>query len=458
MSNALVPTVPVRVSAAGGGVAASGVPASSIAANGVAIETFIAEELVELKAIRRDLHSHPELSFQERRTAGVVARELAKLGIAHKVGLGADMGAGGSASITDITTDRSGTGIVGYLPASTAEGNKLTAVGLRADMDALPILEATGKEYSSVNPGVMHACGHDGHTTMLIGAARVLSRMHRPRPVTFVFQPAEEGGGGAEVMCKQGCLEGGEVGSPQGGIGNPVGAMFGLHGWPTFDVGRVASKAGPLLAATDEVEITIIGTQAHGAYPHFGNDPIVAAAHVVVALQTVASRNVGPLDSVVVTVGKIEAGTASNIIPERASMLVTVRTLRAATRALAKERVLAIVQGTAAALGCRAEITYNQGYPATINDSGATEEFFAIAGSVIGVDATERIEQATMGGEDFAYYGQAVPACFFFLGLKPADAATCPTLHQPDFDFNDEAIETGVRLMCELATRAESGV
>ena len=135
-----------------------------------------------------------------------------------------------------------------------------------------------------------------------------------------------------------------------------------------------------------------------------------------------------------------------------------VRTLRAATRALAKERVLAIVQGTAAALGCRAEITYNQGYPATINDSGATEEFFAIAGSVIGVDAAERIEQATMGGEDFAYYGQAVPACFFFLGLKPADAATCPTLHQPDFDFNDEAIETGVRLMCELATRAESGV
>lgn len=419
---------------------------------GQALAEAVKHELASLIALRRDLHAYPELSFNERRTSAVVQRELAALGIEVVAGLGADTSVLSAA--VDVGKDRSGTGVIGYLPASTQAGNRLSAVGLRADMDALPITEATGKAYASRTAGVMHACGHDGHTTILIGAARVLSRVHRPRPVTFVFQPAEEGGGGAEVMCRQGCL----AGRSGGGIGNPVGAMFGLHGWPTFDVGRVASKAGPLLAATDEVEITIIGTQAHGAYPHFGNDPIVAAAHVVVALQTVASRNVGPLDSVVVTVGKIEAGTASNIIPERASMLITVRTLRAATRALAKERVLAIVQGTAAALGCRAEITYNQGYPATINDSGATEEFFAIAGSVIGVDAAERIEQATMGGEDFAYYGQAVPACFFFLGLKPADAATCPTLHQPDFDFNDEAIETGVRLMCELATRAESGV
>jgi amidohydrolase len=396
------------------------------------LHELIATRLPRLREIRHDLHRHPELSYQERRTSGVVVEELTKLGVRVKAGLA------------------KGTGVLGYLPASEAGGEARGAVALRADMDALPIVERTGKSYSSTNAGVMHACGHDGHTTMLLGAAMVLSKVHRPRPVTFVFQPAEEGGGGGEVMCADGALDG-EKG---GGLGAPVQAIFGLHGWPTIPVGTVASKVGPLLAATDDFCVTIKGTQSHGAYPHYGNDPILASAHIITALQSIVARNVSPLDACVVSCGAIHAGTADNIIPESCQFIGTIRTLLPATRELAQKKFFNVVEQTAKGLGCEAKIEWMPGYPVTSNDAKTTERFFEVARGALGAARVEVVEQPTMGGEDFAYYGQRVPACFFLLGLKPAGVASSPTLHQPDFDFNDEALPVGVRMMSELALKA----
>ena len=396
------------------------------------IRGALAGRLASLRALRQELHQHPELSYQERRTSARVAEELRRAGVVVKTGLG------------------KGTGVLGYLPASDPANEAKGAVALRADMDALPIVERTGKPYASTTSGVMHACGHDGHTAILLGTAQVLSAMERPRPVLLVFQPAEEGGGGAEVMVREGALEG----EGKGGLGAPARVIFGLHGWPTLELGRVASKAGPLLAATDDFEVTMRGVQSHGAYPHYGRDPIVASAAAIGALQTIVSRGVGPLDSCVVSVGAIHAGTADNIIPEACTFIGTVRTLRAQTRTLAKERFFEVVRGVAEAHGCTAEIVWKPGYPVTENDAGATERFFEIAQRVLGPQQVERVEHATMGGEDFAYYGQKVPACFYLLGLKPAGAASYPTLHQPDFDFNDDALAVGVEVMCGLALGA----
>lgn len=396
------------------------------AASGTDIAPLIAREIKDLIEIRHDLHRNPELNYEERRTSDVVQRQLARLGIKFRAGVAR-------------------TGVVGHLPATTPEGNALPAIGLRADMDALPIEEQTGKPYSSCVPGVMHACGHDGHTTMLIGAARVLAAMpHRPRAVAFLFQPAEEGGAGGEKMCEEGALDG-------------VGEIFGLHGWPTYPVGHIATRVGPLMASVDDVELTVRGTQSHGAYPHQGFDPIVATAQIITALQTIASRNVSPLDSVVVTCGEIKAGTANNIIPETCWTHWTVRTLKDSTRAYAKRRFIEIATGVAASLGCKAEVTYRESYPVTHNDERLVGEFFktarGIGGSPTSIAGFAEVDQPTMGGEDFSYYGKKVPACFFFLGLKPEGAQRYPTLHQPDFDFNDAAIPAGVEMFVRLATR-----
>jgi amidohydrolase len=317
-------------------------------------------------------------------------------------------------------------------------------------MDALPIEENTGKPYSSCTKGVMHACGHDGHTTILIGAARLLAKMDRPRPVAFVFQPAEEGGGGGEVMCNEGVL----AGEAKGGLGSPVDTIFGLHGWPSFELGHVASRPGPMLAATDDFVVTVKGTQSHGAYPHYGHDPIVASAHIITALQTIVSRNVGPLDSLVLTIGAINAGTADNIIPGSVRFIGTMRTLSKAMRVLGKKRFYEIVEGTAKALGCSADIAWHQGYPITSNHAATTERFFELARATLGEDRVDLVDNPTMGGEDFSYYGDHAKACFFFLGLKPKGAAQVPTLHQPDFDFNDDALPTGIEMMVTLATKA----
>ncbi len=396
----------------------------------------IQRELKSLIALRHELHKNPELSFQEHATSKIVQRELAALGIEFKKGLA------------------KGTGVVGYLPATEggAEGKNKPSVALRADMDALPITEVTGKPYASCTPGVMHACGHDGHTTMLIGAARVLAKSKRPNPVTFIFQPAEEDGGGAEHLCNEGVLKGaGARGGGPAGIGNPVARIYGLHGWPTMPQGQIGTRAGPMLASTDEFEVTVHGVGGHAAYPHLCKDPIVAASHIIVALQTLVSRNVGPLDSAVATVGIIKAGTANNIIPDSAYFIGTFRALSDATRRLGEERIMELIRATAHAHGCRADAKWLPGYPVTHNDATEAKRILAIAAERFGASKATQIEHPTMGGEDFAYYCKHVPACFFFLGMKPQGMDRYPALHQPDFDFNDEVIPIGVEMLAAAA-------
>lgn len=391
------------------------------------IRSLIQQAMPELRAIRHDLHAHPELAYEERRTSGVVQRELTKLGIKHVAGLAG------------------GTGVVAHLPATESGGAGRTAIGLRADMDALPILERTGVEYASTTPGTMHACGHDGHTTMLLGAARVLNSIPRPRPVTFVFQPAEEGGGGGDRLCKEGLIDG-RI------IGPRISNMFGLHGWPDYAQGTVATRPGPLLASTDEIHIVVRGVQSHAAYPHYGHDPIVAAAHVITALQTVASRNAGPLDAVVVSLGEVHGGTANNIIPESVELVGTIRTLTPTMRDMARRRVREIAEGVAQSLGCRAEVTLTEGYPVTFNDPALTQTWFEVARHTLGDAAVQTVPVPTMGGEDFSFYAQQVPSVFFCLGLKRPGQDRSPSLHQPDFDFNDDAMPTGIEMFVRLAT------
>jgi amidohydrolase len=389
------------------------------------IRSLIKAELPRLIALRRELHTHPELSNQERWTSERVQAELTKLGIKFK------------------SEFAKAHGVVAHLP-----GRAKKAVALRADMDALPIEEATGRAYTSQIPGVMHACGHDGHTTILLGAAAVLSKLDsRANPVTFIFQPAEEDGGGGEKMCDAGCLKG-ESG---GGIGAPVSRIYGLHGWPSVPLGTVATRPGPMMAATDDFIVDIKGVGGHAAYPHLCKDPIVAAASIVSSLQTMASRSVAPYESLVCTVGQFLAGTANNIIPDVARLVGTIRTLKPEIRALAKDRFFRTVNQTAQAHDCRAEINYMEGYPVVANDPDETARFFSIATDALGSGHVHKFENPTMGGEDFAYYGKHVPACFFFLGLRPENSDRYPALHQPDFDFNDDAIATGVEIMCKMA-------
>jgi amidohydrolase len=406
----------------------------TIVAGSSGVRAAIAREMPDLLAFRHDLHKHPELSFQEKRTGQVVQRELAKLGIRFKAGLGG------------------GTGVVGFLPATVKGREKHGSIALRADMDALPIIEQTGVPYASIHPGVMHACGHDGHTAMLLGAAKVLCTMERPNNITLVFQPAEENEGGGKLMCQEGMLDG----DKGAGIGPGVARIYGMHGWPQLPLGQIASRPGPLMAAVDDFIVTIRGVQSHGAYPHLSRDPIVTTAHIITALQTIASRNVSPLDAVVVTVGQIEGGTANNIIPEGVRIIGTVRTLRDETKTIARERFHDIVTQTAAAHGCTASIDYHDGYPVTSNDKAEFAKVISLAREVVGERNAIHLDNPTMGGEDFSFYGRHVPSCFFFLGLRPVSAGDdYPSLHQPGFDFNDEAMPLGIEMFVRLATQGE---
>ena len=374
--------------------------------------------------LRRTIHRTPELRYEERETAKLVRAELSELGIEH---------------VGDLA---GGTGVLGHLP-----GGPGTPVALRADMDALPIEERTGKAYASQTPGVMHACGHDGHTAMLLGAARVLKQMDLPRPVTLVFQPAEEGGAGGKRMVEDGALDGSL-------LGPKVEEIFGLHGWPDAPLGCVGSIPGPMLASTDELRVEIRGAQAHGAMPHQGVDPILASSHVVTALQSIASRNVDPLDSVVVTIGMFHGGTAINVIPERVELAGTIRTLTAENRAMAKRRVKEIVEGVACAMGCVAEVNIIEGYPVTHNDAGLVDRTHRIAARALGEDRVVPLERPVMGGEDFSFYGACARACFFTLGLCPA-GETYPLLHTPEFDFNDDATSTGIEMLVRCALESD---
>ena len=373
--------------------------------------------------IRQDIHRHPEIAYTETRTAGVICDELTALGIEHRTGLAG------------------GTGVLAHLP-----GGDGPPVALRADMDALPITERTGKPYASTNEGVMHACGHDGHTAILLGTAAVLNTMTLPRPVTLVFQPAEEGGAGGKRMVEDGALDGSV-------LGPKVEEIFGLHCWPEERLGCVGTIPGPMLAATDELNITITGAQAHAAAPHTGVDPIVAAAHVVTALQAIVSRNTDPLDACVVTVGMFSAGSAPNVIPESATLRGTIRTLTPEQRVLARTRVTETAQRVAQGLGCTAEVNLVEGYPVTHNNADLAARVHTIAERALGAPQVTPVARPIMGGEDFSFYGDHARACFFFLGLCP-EGETYPLVHTPEFDFNDDALATGIEMMVRCATEA----
>jgi amidohydrolase len=393
-----------------------------------ALHDRIAEHLPQAVETRHDLHSHPELSYHEKRTSQVVQKFLAEWGIEHRGGLAG------------------GTGVLARIPATKPGG---ATIALRADMDALPIEEQTGVPYASTTPGVMHACGHDGHTTILLTAAKVLSQIpDRQNEVLLLFQPAEEGGAGGQKMCVDGVLDG-RV------LGNKVNLIYGLHGYPNARVGEVTTRVGPLLAAATQFRIEIVGKGTHAAYPHLGVDPIVVASHLITALQTIASRTIGPLDSVVVTIGKLDAGVAHNVISETATLHGTLRTLLDETSASACAAIERIAKGTAEAFGAKSIVHWEAiPYPVTRNDAGATERFRRIAREAIGHERVLDEPHPSMGGEDFSFYGLHVPACFFFLGLLPEGQDGYPNLHAPTFNFNDDAIPLGAELMCSLALSA----
>ncbi|HAW96758.1 MAG TPA: amidohydrolase [Phycisphaerales bacterium] len=389
------------------------------------IRSLIAEELDDLIELRHDLHVHPELAFEEVRTSKIVRERL------------------GASEIEFVGDLAGGTGVLGHLP-----GEADHSIALRADMDALPIHELSGVPWASQTAGRMHACGHDGHTTILLGAARVLARLARenplPRGVSFVFQPAEEGGAGGRLMCEDGVLDGSR-------LGTPVSSIFGLHGYVHARAGEVVARVGPMLAAADEIEITIKGVGGHAAMPHICVDPAVCAAGIIQALQSVVSRSVDPLDSAVISITKMTAGDAFNVIPDTVSLGGTVRSLRPETQDLLESRIAETVEGIAAAHGCTAQTNYIRGYPVTMNHPDAVERYERIARDCLGHDVVLPLEAPVMGGEDFSFYGQRVPACFFFLGLLEPGDTHMPGLHNAHFDFNDDALSTGIELFCHLA-------
>jgi amidohydrolase len=402
---------------------------------------LINAHITELTAIRRDIHAHPEILFTEERTSALIQKELAALGITFRANIGGK-------------EPNTGTGVVAHIPATVDNSNGETGecIGLRADMDALPIAELSDIPHKSTIEGKMHACGHDGHTTVLLGVARVLIGLeHRPNPVTLVFQPAEEGGGGGNFMCRDGALLGDQGTEETTGLGPLVDRMYGLHGWPDMPLGTVATKPGPLLAATDTFDITLTGNQGHAAYPHLCVDPIVTAAQIISSAQSIVSRTTSPTDSLVITFGAVHAGSAYNVIPENAMLKGTIRTLDMETRAQTKTRFFELVESTAKAMGCQAHVKWNDGYPVTKNDAKEADRVAQITEKATLTNNFELVKEPSMGGEDFAYYCLQVPSCFYLIGLHESESTPYPGLHTPTFDFNDNAIPVGIEMMCLLA-------
>lgn len=373
-------------------------------------------KLVEL---RRSIHAYPELGFEEVETSKKVVNILREL------------------PGFEVRAPVAKTGVVATL-GSDKNG---ACVALRADMDCLPIQEQTGKAYASTRPGLMHACGHDGHTTCLLGAAMVLSeiRDELAGPVRLLFQPAEEGFGGARVMCDEGALDG-------------VDAIFGLHCWPGLERGKLALARGPAMASANEFTITVEGKGGHAAFPHNTVDPVVVSAHIVLALQSICSRNVDPLDSAVVTVAQVRAGTAHNVIPDRVELNGTFRSLRPETLSMLYERIPLIAEKTAESFGARAKTEILDGYPVLVNSEQACEYLAKVARDALGDERVLIGEPPVMGAEDFAFYCQQVPGAFWWLGMTASGQETV-SVHTPRFDFDDEIIPTAVRMHVESARR-----
>jgi hippurate hydrolase len=370
----------------------------------------------ELTEIRRDLHAHPELSFQEQRTSKLVADYLRKLGIETHTGLAK-------------------TGVVGVVTGRTNGGK---GIALRADMDCLPMHEQNSFAHKSTSEGRMHACGHDGHTTMLLAETRNFDGT-----AYLIFQPAEEGGGGGEVMVREGLFE-----------RFPANEVYALHNWPGLPPGQMAVRAGPVMAATDEVQITLRGRGGHGAMPHLAADPVIAAAQVISALQTIASRNVSPVDAVVVSICSMQTSQlgAFNVIPDHVRLVGTVRTFRPETRDLAEKRLKEITTKIAEALGASAEISYTRGYPATINSAREAQFAARVGEHLFGKGNVVTEHEPTMGGEDFSYMLQARPGAYVFLGQGGAPGGCF--LHNPHYDFNDEVIPLGAGYLAALVEEA----
>ena len=362
-----------------------------------------------MTAWRRDLHAHPELSMREARTSGLVRAKLEEFGV------------------DEIITGMATHGVVGVIRAGSSE----RAIGLRADMDALPIHEETGLAHASQNPGVMHACGHDGHTTMLLGAAKYLSETRNfDGTVYLIFQPAEEFEGGANMMVKDGLFD-----------RCPMDKVFGLHNWPEAKAGTFLWRVGPVMAAVGFFDIVVTGLGSHGASPHQGIDPIVVSAQIIGALQTIVSRSIEPIEGGVVSIGSISGGDAYNILPERVVMKGTARWYRPEVGDQIETGMLRLVKGIAESFGASAEVRFFRHAPATVNDAEATALAMDAARVVAGTEAVREMRAPTMGGEDFAYMLKAKQGAYLMLG--GARGTNDPLLHHPRYDFNDEILPVG---------------
>ncbi|MCV2878419.1 M20 family metallopeptidase [Sedimentimonas flavescens] len=371
----------------------------------------------EMTEWRRYLHQHPELEFDLPVTSGFVADRLREFGV------------------DEIHEGIATSGIVALIKGR-APG---PVIGLRADMDALPIDEVTGAEHASLNPGKMHACGHDGHTTMLLGAAKYLAETRNfAGTVALLFQPAEEDGGGGEVMVKEGVMD--RFGIEQ---------VYGIHNAPNVPFGHFHTTQGPLMAAVDTAWVTVRGKGGHGATPHECVDPIVAITGMVGALQTIVSRNAFAMDELVISVTQIHVGTANNIIPEEGWFCATIRSFHPEVRDLAERRFREIVEGHAAAYGVAVEIDYDRGYPPTVNDASKARFAAEVAREIAGADAVLDDAGREMGAEDFSYMLEARPGAYLFLGTGSG-----PGLHHPAYDFNDEIAPVGASFFVRLVERA----
>ena len=379
----------------------------------------------EIAAIRRDIHAHPELCFEEVRTSDLVASQLERWGIEVHRGLGK-------------------TGVVGVIKGRPGP----RALGLRADMDALPMTEHNQFAHASKSPGKMHACGHDGHTAMLLAAAQHLAANRDfDGTVYLVFQPAEEGGGGAQAMMKDGLFE-----------RFPMEAIFGMHNWPGMAAGQFAIKTGPCFASSNEFHITIHGKGCHAAMPHLGVDPVPVACQMVQAFQTIVTRNMRPIDTGVISTTMIQAGEATNVVPDYVTVQGTVRTFTTEVLDLIEERMRAVAQHTCAAYGARCDFNFHRNYPPTINHDAETDFVRQVMAEVVGAGNVQLFEP-TMGAEDFSYYLQEKPGAYFLIGNgdgthREGGHGLGPCmLHNPSYDFNDQLIPLGATLWVKLTQR-----
>ena len=380
--------------------------------------------LTELSALRRDIHAHPELAFKETRTSDIVARELSSYGLEVHRGLAK-------------------TGVVGVL----RKGSGTRSIGLRADMDALPLQEYNDFSHRSQHHGQMHACGHDGHTAMLLGAARYMAKnigdLDFDGSVHFIFQPAEEAEGGADVMIKDGLFR-----------QFPMDAVFGLHNWPGIPVGEMAIMPGPVMAGTCSFEITVHGHGCHAAMPHQGVDTLVVASQLVLALQTIVARNLHPCEAAVVSVTQIHGGEAWNIIPDDAVLRGTIRSFKPDVQESVERAMVRLCAGIASAFGARIEVTFDSRYPATVNSPAEAELCQRAAAALLGADKVRTNEPRSMGGEDFSFMLLEKPGCYVWLGNGPGTGGC--SLHNPHYDFNDGILPIGISYWVRLAESALS--